>query len=116
MNRYWIYVLLASCFEVFWVAGLKHSGNTVEWTFTIIAIITTFVLLPLSAKRLPVGTLYAVFAGLGTAGTVLVEIIVYGEPFNLLKILLISTLLIGVIGLKQISNEPNESSETKETA
>ncbi|WP_068677459.1 multidrug efflux SMR transporter [Oceanobacillus sp. Castelsardo] len=109
MNKYWIYVLIASVFEVYWVAGLKHSEGIVEWSITLIAIIATFVLLPLSANHLPIGTVYAVFAGLGAAGTVLVEIVVYGEAFNLLKVLLVGTLLIGVIGLKLVSDEPSES-------
>lgn len=111
MNRQWFYVLLASMFEVYWVAGLKHSETILEWTITIIVIVITFVLLPFSARKLPIGTVYAVFAGLGTAGTVIVEIVVYGEPFNLLKILLIGTLLVGVIGLKKVSDEPSESKE-----
>ncbi|UFU00603.1 multidrug efflux SMR transporter [Radiobacillus kanasensis] len=109
MNKYWFYVVLAALFEVFWVAGLKHSESPLEWGMTIFAIMVTFVLLPITAKYLPVGTLYAVFAGLGTAGTVIVEIVVYGEPFHLLKVLLIGTLLVGVIGLKRVSDEPSKS-------
>ncbi|MDL4842314.1 DMT family transporter [Aquibacillus rhizosphaerae] len=109
MNKYWFYVLLAATFEVFWVAGLKHSESTIEWAMTIIAIIATFFLLPITAKYLPIGTVYAVFAGLGTVGTVLVEMIIYGEAFHLVKIILIGTLLIGVIGLKVVSSEPQES-------
>ncbi|WP_077622593.1 DMT family transporter [Sediminibacillus massiliensis] len=112
MNKYWMYVLLASLFEVCWVAGLKHAGNLLEWSLTILAIITTFILLPVSAKYLPIGTVYAIFAGLGTAGTVIVEIVVFGEPFKLLKVLLIGLLLIGVIGLKKVSGEPSEREGT----
>ncbi|MRH44510.1 QacE family quaternary ammonium compound efflux SMR transporter [Aquibacillus halophilus] len=109
MNKYWLYVVLAALFEVYWVAGLKHSEGITEWGLTIIAIVATFILLPVTAKHLPIGTVYAVFAGLGTAGTVIVEITVYGEPFHLLKVILIGTLLIGVIGLKQVSSEPSKS-------
>ncbi|RCW65873.1 DMT family transporter [Saliterribacillus persicus] len=109
MNKYWFYVLLASSFEVYWVSGLKHSESFVEWSLTIGAIVITFFLLPQTAKHLPIGTVYAVFAGLGTVGTVLVEVIVYGEPFIPLKAVLIGTLLIGVIGLKKVSSEPVES-------
>ncbi|WP_407268260.1 DMT family transporter [Radiobacillus sp. PE A8.2] len=109
MNKQWFYVVIASIFEVYWVAGLKYSESVLEWSLTIIAIIVTFFLLPLAAKNLPIGTVYAVFAGLGTVGTVLVEIVVYGEPFQPLKILLIVTLLIGVIGLKLVSSESSES-------
>ena len=56
------------------------------------------------------GTLYAVFTGIGTAGTVLAEMLVFGEPFNILKLLFIATLLCGVVGLKVLSST-KESSE-----
>ena len=109
MNKYWLCVIIASLFEVYWVAGLKHSESLFEWSITIVAIIATFILLPITAKHLPIGTVYAVFAGLGAAGIVLVEMVLFGEPFNPLKILLIGALLIGVIGLKLVSDEPSES-------
>lgn len=67
----------------------------------------------IAGKKLPIGTLYAFFAGIGTAGTVLAEMIVFGEPIIPMKILLISTLLGGVIGLKLISSK-EELSESNE--
>ncbi|WP_277580559.1 DMT family transporter [Staphylococcus equorum] len=72
-----------------------------------------FCLLTIAGKKLPFGTLYAVFAGIGTAATVLAEMIVFGEPTIPMKILLISTLLGGVIGLKLISSK-EELSESNE--
>ena len=50
------------------------------------------------------------FTGLGTVGTVLAEIILFNEPINVYKILLIGTLLIGVIGLKLLTSDNNEPS------
>ena len=98
------------CFEVIWVSGLKYSNTVVEWGATILAIVASFAVLILSSKHLPVGTVYAVFTGLGTVGTVLAEIILFGEPVNVYKILLIGTLLIGVIGLKLLTSDNNEPS------
>ncbi len=54
----------------------------------------------MSGQKLPAGTSYAVFVGLGTAGTVSMEMLVFGGEFHLGKILLIVLLLVGVIGLK----------------
>ncbi|GIP34526.1 multidrug efflux SMR transporter [Paenibacillus sp. J2TS4] len=105
MNRNWTYVLIAALFEVGWVVGLKHANNILEWTGTVIAIIVSFGLLILSGKRLPVGTVYAVFTGLGTTGTVLMEFLVFGEPFKWAKVILIMVLLTGIIGLKVITKE-----------
>ena len=111
MNQSWLLVVLAGVIEIFWVSGLKHAGNGFEWTITIMAIVASFTLLTIAGKNLPIGTLYAVFAGIGTAGTVLAEMIVFGEPFVPMKIVLIATLLGGVIGLKLISSN-EESSES----
>lgn len=57
----------------------------------------------MAGRKLPVGTIYAVFVGLGTAGTVLSEILFFGEPFKVEKALLILLLLAGVIGLKLVT-------------
>lgn len=59
----------------------------------------------MAGKKLPVGTVYAVFVGLGTAGTVFSEILLFDEPFKLEKIVLILVLLAGVIGLKLVTKD-----------
>lgn len=113
MNANWIKVFLAAFFEVFWVIGLKHADNLLEWTGTVISIIISFYVLIMAGKHLPVGTVYAVFVGLGTAGTVLSEHLIFGEPFKLAKLALIALLLIGVIGLKLVTKESNSTNDIK---
>ncbi|OLS34251.1 multidrug efflux SMR transporter [Bacillus sp. MRMR6] len=108
MNSNWIKVLIAAIFEVCWVVGLKHASDVLSWSGTIVAIIVSFYLLIAAGRGLPVGTVYAVFVGLGTAGTVLVEILIFGETFKIGKILFIMLLLIGVIGLKLVTPDTNE--------
>lgn len=105
MNRNWLYVLLSGLVEIVWVVGLKHSSNIWEWLGTLAAIITSFYLIIEASKRLPVGTVYAVFTGIGTAGTVATEMLVFGEPFKPIKIILIGVLLAGVIGLKLVTDD-----------
>lgn len=105
MNRNWLYVLFSGLVEIVWVVGLKHSGNIWEWLGTALAIIASFYLIIEAAKRLPVGTVYAVFTGIGTAGTVAAEMLVFGEPFKPIKIILIGVLLAGVIGLKLVTDD-----------
>ncbi|MCJ8007245.1 DMT family transporter [Lederbergia wuyishanensis] len=105
MNTNWIKVFVAAFFEVFWVIGLKHANDFWTWTGTVISIIISFYLMIMAGRKLPVGTVYAVFVGLGTTGTVISEIIFFDEPFKLSKILLILLLLIGVIGLKIVTKE-----------
>ncbi|WP_017547597.1 DMT family transporter [Salinicoccus carnicancri] len=108
MNMQWIKVVTASIFEVGWVIGLTHAGSWYEWVFTLVAIYASFYLMIDAGKYLPVGTVYAVFVGLGAFGTVLSEIILFGEPFRPLKIILIALILAGVIGLKMVTDD-NES-------
>lgn len=108
MNIHWLKVFIGAFFEVCWVIGLKHANGLLEWIGTIIAIIISFYLLIMSGKKLPVGTSYAVFVGLGTAGTVVSEILFFDEPFDLMKIILIAILLGGVIGLKLVTDEQVE--------
>lgn len=105
MNRHWTLVFVAGLFEIVWVIGLKHAEGPMGWTGTAAAIFVSMILLIQAAKRLPTGTAYAVFTGIGTAGTVLVEMLAFGEPFRPLRLLLIALLLGGVIGLKAITKD-----------
>jgi paired small multidrug resistance pump len=105
MNKDWIKVFVAAFFEVFWVIGLKHANDFWTWTGTIISIIISFYLMIMAGRKLPVGTVYAVFVGIGTAGTVFSEILFFGELFKVEKILLILLLLVGVIGLKLVTKD-----------
>ncbi|MBT2689715.1 multidrug efflux SMR transporter [Bacillus sp. ISL-47] len=110
---HWLKVFIAAFFEVFWVIGLKHADDPLSWTGTIISIAVSFYLMIMAGKVLPVGTVYAVFVGLGTAGTVLSEIILFEEPFKLTKMILVLILLMGVLGLKLVTaEEEKEGAET----
>ncbi|KAB2333325.1 multidrug efflux SMR transporter [Cytobacillus depressus] len=101
----WLKVFIAAFFEVFWVIGLKHADDVWTWAGTVISIIISFYLLINAGKKLPVGTVYAVFVGMGTAGTVLSEIVFFGEPFKVSKLILVLILLTGVIGLKLVTKD-----------
>ena len=105
MNRTWISVFVAAFFEVGWVIGLKHAAGALEWGGTLIAIIVSFYLMIMAGRDIAVGTVYAVFVGLGTAGTVLAEILLFDAPVVPAKLALIILLLGGVISLKMLSNQ-----------
>lgn len=112
MNRTWLRVFIASVLEVLWVVGLAHAYDVLTWTGTIIALVLSNYLMITAGQVLPAGTVYAVFVGLGTAGTVIAELLFFGEPFQWAKILLIAILLIGVTGLKAVTdNDAREGAE-----
>lgn len=91
--------------------GLKHADDFWTWSGTVISIIISFYLMVMAGRKLPVGTVYAVFVGMGTAGTVFSEIIFFGESFKLSKMLLILLLLSGVIGLKLVTDGKAEKGD-----
>jgi len=104
MNKNWIKLFVAAFLEVFWVIGLAHASDFWTWTATVILIIVSNYLMITVAQVLPAGTVYAVFVGLGAGGTVIAEILFFGEPFRWAKIFLIGVLLSGVIGLKLVTD------------
>ncbi|GKV68381.1 multidrug resistance protein SMR [Sporosarcina sp. NCCP-2716] len=85
--------------------GLTHAYDFWTWTGTIILIVVSNYLMITAAQVLPAGTVYAIFVGLGTAGTVIAELLFFGESFKWGKIILLITLLFGVIGLKLVTPE-----------
>ncbi|MDF0478850.1 SMR family transporter [Vagococcus sp. PNs007] len=108
MTKEWLKVVFASLFELVWVSGLAHASTVLEWVLTAIGVVVSFYLLTSSVKKLPIGTVYAVFAGLGSIGSIIVGVTFFGESISLLKIVFMGTLLLGIIGLKLIETDKDE--------
>jgi len=115
-NKYWLLVVIAGLFEVVWVSGLKYSSTPLQWVGTVIAIILSFYLFILTTYKLPTSTAYAVFVGLGAAGTVIVEMVLFKEPVHWGKIALLATLLAAVIGLKLAEHGTDENTAQEQQA
>jgi quaternary ammonium compound-resistance protein SugE len=99
----WIVLVLAGILEVCWAAGLKYSeGFTKLWpsVATVLAMAASLALLGVALKTLPLGTAYAVWTGIGTVGTVIVGILLLGEAASVLRLVCVSLILFGIIGLK----------------
>ena len=99
----WIVLFLAGLCEVTWAVGLKYTdGFSRLWpTIGILAAMALSVaLLELALRWLPLGTAYAVWTGIGTVGTALLGITLFGEPADLIRVLCIGLILSGIIGLK----------------
>ena len=99
----WIVLVLAALFEVGWAIGLKLSdGFTRFWpaVWTVGALVASVALLALAARSLPIGTAYAIWAGIGTAGTALVGVLVYNEPATAFRMLCLVALIASIIGLR----------------
>lgn len=96
----WLKVILAGLVEIIWVTGLNNADSIFSWLFTLSFIILSFYLVIDATKSLPVGTVYAIFVGIGAAGTVIVDMLFFNQPFTFMKILLVTLLILGIIGLK----------------
>lgn len=103
----WTILFLAGIFEIFWAVGLKYSDGFTKLfptIFTIVTMIISFYLLSLALKDLPIGTAYAVWVGIGTVGTVIAGIMLFGESMTLIRVISILFILIGIVGLKFTTN------------
>ncbi|TCP15737.1 quaternary ammonium compound-resistance protein SugE [Crenobacter luteus] len=99
----WFYLVIAGALEVAWAIGLKQSegfSKPVPTAFTLATMAASFYLLALAMRSLPAGTAYAVWTGIGAVGTVLLGIVWLGEPVNPGRVLSLSLLVAGLIGLK----------------
>lgn len=101
----WIYLFIAGLFEIGWAIGLKYTeGFTNLWpsVFTLLSMVISFYLLGMALRSLPLGTAYAIWTGIGTAGTVIAGIYLFNEPVSALKILCVGLILTGIFGLRAI--------------
>ncbi len=100
----WIYLILAGFFEIGWPVGLKmaQASESRFWgiIFAIVCMALSGFLLWLAQKEIPIGTSYAVWTGIGAAGTFSVGILFYGDPASLGRYLGVILIVAGVITLK----------------
>ncbi len=108
LDKKWLLVYLAGVIEILWVIGLKYSDSLPTWSATIVLIALSFLVLIKAVEALPSATVYATFTGIGTAGTNIVGLLVFGEEFSFSKIFFILLLIMGVVGLKLVTHGPED--------
>ncbi|HEV2112401.1 MAG TPA: quaternary ammonium compound efflux SMR transporter SugE [Gammaproteobacteria bacterium] len=99
----WALLVLAGLFEVGWALGLKYTAGftrPLPTLLTVGAMIVSMGLLGLTARQLPIGTAYAVWTGIGVFGTAIAGIYLLGESTSLIRMLSLTLILCGIIGLK----------------
>lgn len=99
----WAVLFVAGLFEIVWAVGLKYTdGFTRLWPTigTVVALIASMALLGVALRTLPVGTAYAVWTGIGTVGTAVLGIVLFREPATAMRLLCITLILAGILGLK----------------
>jgi quaternary ammonium compound-resistance protein SugE len=100
--------VLAGLFELGFASTIKLTNGFTKLVPSIIFLVcatASFMLLSRAVRELPISTAYAVWTGIGAAGTAVVGILLYKEPASALKILCLATLIASVVGLKFASSQ-----------
>jgi quaternary ammonium compound-resistance protein SugE len=104
----WLYLVLAGGFECAFTTCLKLSEGLTKlgWSIAFVLLsIVSFALLTLAAQKIPLGTAYAVWTGIGAVGTAAVGIIWFNDPHTFWRLFFLATLIGSIVGLKMVSPE-----------
>jgi quaternary ammonium compound-resistance protein SugE len=99
----WLLLVIGGLFEVGFTTCLRfvEGFRNLPWTLGFLASVTLSMgLLEQAARTIPMGTAYAVWGGIGAAGTVLVGIFWFAEPVSSIRILLLLALIACIVGLR----------------
>lgn len=100
----WLYLILAGLLEIGWPVGLKVAqAPGTRWTGVAVAVAFmagSGFLLWLAQRQIPIGTAYAIWTGIGAAGTFLVGVMVYGDPSSVMRYAGVALIVAGVVTLK----------------
>lgn len=105
MSLPWISLFIAGLFEIGWPIGLKNGWNSAGakplWiAFAVVCMTISGALLLYAQRTIPIGTAYAVWTGIGAAGTFCVGVWLFGDAFTPMRIASVALIILGVAGLK----------------
>jgi len=103
---YWLSLFVAGLFEIFWAVGLKMTAGfskLIPSVITVAGMAASFFFLSIALKKLPLSIAYAIWTGIGTAGTVLFGIFYFHEPTDITHLICVALILCGIIGLRILS-------------
>ena len=102
----WIVLFVAGLLEIGWAVGLKYTAGftrPLPTALTAVSLVASMVLLGMAVRTLPLGTASAVWTGIGTIGTAVLGIILFGEPATAVRLACIGLILMGILGLKFVA-------------
>jgi quaternary ammonium compound-resistance protein SugE len=102
----WLVLLFAGLFEIGWAVGLKYTAGFTRLLPTLVtagSMVVSLGLLGIALKTLPLGTAYAIWTGIGTLGTAVLGIALFGESADAARLACMGLIVAGIIGLKLVS-------------
>jgi quaternary ammonium compound-resistance protein SugE len=100
----WFYLIIAGLFEIGWPLGLKLSqtmhSKVLGIVLAVISMSLSGLFLWMAQKGIPIGTAYAVWTGIGAAGTLFVGILFFGDSASIWRMFSALLIIIGIVGLK----------------
>ncbi|MDZ4656332.1 MAG: quaternary ammonium compound efflux SMR transporter SugE [Bythopirellula sp.] len=102
----WIYLLIAGALEIGWAVGLKYSegfSKLVPSVLTLVGMVASGFFLALAVQKIPLGTAYATWTGIGAVGTAILGMVLFGESAAAARLFFIALILVGIVGLKMAS-------------
>ena len=106
---HWLILIVAGLSEVAFAScpgKARMSGGMAMWWWYagfVFSMLISMALLIRATQAIPIGTAYAVWTGIGAAGTALLGILVLGEPAGFLRLFFLFMLIVGIVGLKAVS-------------
>ena len=102
----WVYLAIASVFEVEWAIAMKYAhGFTRVWPTVacLTGMVVSVLFLAFAVRSLPIGTAYAVWTGIGATATAILGMLLFDEPHNLPRLACLLLITGGVVGLRLLS-------------
>lgn len=106
MSAGWIYLLLAGLFEIGFTTSMRYMAwplRAAPLLAFLVCSAASFTLLIAATRSVPLGTAYAVWTGIGAAGTAILGIVWYGETAETLRLVFLLTLIASIAGLKWVA-------------
>ncbi len=105
---HWIILFLAGGMEITWAVAMKFSNGftaVIPSAITVAGAIVSMILLGIALKQLPLGTAYAVWTGIGIAGTTVMDVLLFHEKISVPQLICIGLILAGIAGLRLLAKE-----------
>lgn len=99
----WILLTLAGLLEIVWAVGLKYTegfSRPLPSVAVVAAIAASMLLLGMAMRTLPVSTAYAIWTGIGIAGTAIVGMVMLGESVSAQRLISLALIMVGILGLR----------------